>query len=165
MIATKTMGVSDFEDFEYKKISGGLLIESKDRFVLTPDHFTVVTEKKPSDEEMRSLLFAQKAVKHVKSNAIIIAKGNRAVGVGAGQMSRIDALEKAIVKSRSEIKGCVLSSDAFSPFRDSIDRAAEIGIVAIIQPGGSKRDDEVIAACNEHGIAMVFTGVRTFRHL
>lgn len=165
LIATKTMGVTDFEDFEYKKISGGLLIESKDRFVLTPDHFTVVTEKKPSDEEMRSLLFAQKAVKHVKSNAIIIAKGNRAVGVGAGQMSRIDALEKAIVKSRSEIKGCVLSSDAFFPFRDSIDRAAEIGIVAIIQPGGSKRDQEVIDACNEHGITMVFTGVRTFRHL
>ncbi|MCK5808097.1 bifunctional phosphoribosylaminoimidazolecarboxamide formyltransferase/IMP cyclohydrolase [bacterium] len=165
LIATGIMEVSDKSDYEYKKISGGLLIESKDRFVLTPNYFTVVSDRKPTEEEMNALLFAQKAVKHVKSNAIIIARNHRAVGIGAGQMSRIDALEKAIVKSRSEIKGCVLSSDAFFPFRDSVDRAAEVGIVAIIQPGGSKRDDEVIAACNEHNIAMVFTGVRTFRHL
>ncbi len=165
LIATGTTGDSVLEDIEYKKISGGLLVESKDRFILTPNNFTVVTETIPTEQQLSAMLFAQKAVKHVKSNAVIIANEQRAIGIGAGQMSRIDALEKAIVKSRSDIAGAVLASDAFFPFRDSVDRAAEVGITAIIQPGGSKRDNEVIQACNEHGIAMVFTGIRNFRHL
>jgi phosphoribosylaminoimidazolecarboxamide formyltransferase/IMP cyclohydrolase len=123
-----------------------------------------VTRKKPSEEELEDLLFAWKVVKHVKSNAIVLAKGKQTVGIGAGQMSRIDSLEIAVKKAGERSKGSVLASDGFFPFPDSIHQAAEAGIVAIIQPGGSIRDEEVIKAANEHGIAMVFTGIRHFRH-
>lgn len=152
-------------DWELKKVSGGLLIEDSDRYIISENDFKVVTEKKPTKEEIRSLLFAQKIVKHVKSNAILLSDGKATVGIGAGQMSRIDSLEIAINKSNKPLKGCIMASDAFFPFRDSVDRASKEGITAIIQPGGSKRDQESIDACNEHGIAMVFTGKRCFRHL
>ena len=152
-------------DWELKKVSGGLLIEDSDKYIISEKHLEFVTEKKPSEEEIKSLIFAQKIVKHIKSNAILLSDGKSTVGVGAGQMSRIDSLEIAISKSNKPLKGCIMASDAFFPFRDSVDRAAKEGITAIIQPGGSKRDQESIDACNEHGIAMVFTGKRCFRHL
>lgn len=124
----------------------------------------VPTERKPTDEEVAALEFVWKACKHVKSNAIVIGKGTRTVGIGAGQMSRVDAVEIAVKKAQEELDGAVLASDAFFPFRDGVDAAAEAGVKAIIQPGGSRRDQEVIDACDEHGIAMIFTGNRHFRH-
>jgi phosphoribosylaminoimidazolecarboxamide formyltransferase / IMP cyclohydrolase len=152
-------------DLEFKKISGGMLIEEADRSIVTEKDLTFVTEKRPTSEEIRELLFAQNLVKHIKSNAILLSLNGATVGIGAGQMSRIDALELAVKKANSPVKGCVLASDAFFPFRDSVDKAAEYGISAIIQPGGSVKDEDSIKACNEHGIAMVFTGLRSFRHL
>ena len=152
-------------DWEVKKISGGLLIEDADRKVVDKSDFEFVTDRKPTEKELSAMLFGQRIVKHVKSNAIVIASEHETVGVGAGQMSRIDSLEIALKKARKEVSDCVIASDAFFPFRDSIDKAAEVGIKAIIQPGGSVRDPEVIEACNEHGIAMVFTRARSFRHL
>jgi len=152
-------------DFEFKKISGGLLVETADRFLLSQDDFKIVTKVKPTEKQLKALLFAQKMVKHVKSNAIVLANETETIGIGAGQMSRIDALEIAIKKSNKELNGAIMASDAFFPFRDSVDRAFEVGIKAIIQPGGSVRDAEVIDACNEHSIAMIFTGTRNFRHL
>lgn len=152
-------------DWEIKKISGGLLLEDRDRSRITADQLRVVTEKQPSKEEIDAMLFGQRIVKHVKSNAIVLVKGTKTIGIGAGQMSRVDALDISIRKSNSDITGAVMASDAFFPFRDSIDRAKEAGVTAIIQPGGSIRDEEVIEACNEHGIAMVFTDIRNFRHL
>ncbi|HRZ80656.1 MAG TPA: bifunctional phosphoribosylaminoimidazolecarboxamide formyltransferase/IMP cyclohydrolase, partial [bacterium] len=148
-----------------KKISGGLLIEDADRKIITAADLQFVTVKRPSEDEIKELLFAQNLVKHVKSNAILLARNGATVGIGAGQMSRIDALEIAIKKANSPVKGCVLASDAFFPFRDCVDTAAKHGITAIIQPGGSVRDQDSIDACNELGIAMVFTGARSFRHL
>ncbi|GAI74360.1 unnamed protein product, partial [marine sediment metagenome] len=124
----------------------------------------VVTEKQPTGEQMRSLLFAFKVVKLVKSNAIVLVQGMKTVGIGAGQMSRVDSSIIAARKAGDLARGAVLGSDAFFPFRDGVDAAAGVGVSAIIQPGGSRRDEEVIAACNEHGIPMVFTGRRHFRH-
>src|SRR5260370_25875311 len=118
----------------------------------------------PSDTERADLALAWIVAKHVKSNAIVLAKGGMVVGVGAGQMSRIDSTQIAVRKAGDRVKGSVLASDAFFPFRDNVDEAARAGVTAIVQPGGSKRDAESIAACDEHGIAMVFTGVRHFRH-
>lgn len=152
-------------DWELKKISGGLLIEAADRRVVSEADFTVVTRRAPTEHEKKMMLFGQRIVKHVKSNAIVLATADEVVGVGAGQMSRIDSMEIALKKARRDVAGLVLASDAFFPFRDSIDLAASKGIKAVIQPGGSVRDEEVIAACDEHGIAMVFTGIRSFRHL
>lgn len=152
-------------DVELKKISGGVLIESADRRVVTEADLTFVTEKRPTPEQIKELLFAQNMVKCIKSNAILLAKEGATVGVGAGQMSRIDSLDIAIRKAQQPVAGCVMASDAFFPFRDCVDKAAEAGVVAIIQPGGSVRDQESIDACNEHGIPMVFTGIRSFRHL
>lgn len=113
---------------------------------------------------MSALRFAWKVVKHVKSNAIVYTRADRTVGIGAGQMSRVDSARLAAEKAQSDLHGCVMASDAFFPFRDAIDEAAAQGIAAVIQPGGSIRDEEVIAACNEYGIAMVFTGIRHFKH-
>ena len=127
----------------------------------------VVSDRVPSDVEMSDMLFAWKVAKMVKSNAIIYAQNNRTIGVGAGQMSRINSARIAGIKAEHaglEVKGAVMASDAFFPFRDGIDNAAQAGISCVIQPGGSMRDDEVIAAANEHGMAMVFTGMRHFRH-
>ncbi|MEM4171214.1 MAG: bifunctional phosphoribosylaminoimidazolecarboxamide formyltransferase/IMP cyclohydrolase, partial [Thermoplasmata archaeon] len=123
-----------------------------------------VTKRRPSDKEMEDLLFAWKVVKHVRSNAIVIAKNGVSVGIGAGQMSRIDAVKVAVMKAGERSKGAVLASDAFFPFSDDIEEAASAGISAIIQPGGSKRDEEVIRAAEKYDIAMVFTGIRVFKH-
>jgi phosphoribosylaminoimidazolecarboxamide formyltransferase/IMP cyclohydrolase len=129
----------------------------------------VVTKKQPTETEMKSMMYAWKIAKHVKSNAIVFARENRAVGIGAGQMKRVDAAKLAAMvandySGKDSLKGCAMASDAFFPFRDGIDFAAKLGVTAIIQPGGSIKDEEVIAAANEHGIAMVFTGTRHFRH-
>ena len=153
--------------FDFKKVSGGLLVQNTDLGVITADDLKVVTEKAPTPEQVQDMLFAWTVVKYVKSNAIIFCKDNMTIGVGAGQMSRVYSTKIAAIKAADEgldINGSVMASDAFFPFRDGIDAAAETGIAAIIQPGGSMRDDEVIQAANEHGLAMVFTGMRHFRH-
>jgi phosphoribosylaminoimidazolecarboxamide formyltransferase/IMP cyclohydrolase len=153
--------------FDYKRVNGGLLIQEKDNGMVNKDDLKVVTKVKPSDAQMDELLFAWKVAKMVKSNAIIYAKDGRTIGVGAGQMSRVNSARIAAIKAEHanlEVKGAVMASDAFFPFRDGIDNAAKVGISAVIQPGGSMRDEEVIAAADEHGMAMVFTGMRHFRH-
>jgi phosphoribosylaminoimidazolecarboxamide formyltransferase/IMP cyclohydrolase len=153
--------------FDFKKVSGGLLVQTSDLGVVTEADLKVVTEKAPTSEQIKDLLFAWTVVKYVKSNAIIFCKDNMTIGVGAGQMSRVYSTKIAAIKAADEgleVEGSVMASDAFFPFRDGIEAAAEHGIAAIIQPGGSMRDDEVIEAANEHGLAMVFTGMRHFRH-
>jgi len=152
---------------DYKKVSGGLLVQSADLGVVSEDDLKVVTKLSPNAEQIADLLFAWQVAKFVKSNAIVFCKDGMTIGVGAGQMSRVYSTKIAAIKAADEgltTRGSVLASDAFFPFRDGIDAAAEHGISAIIQPGGSMRDDEVIAAANEHGLAMVFTGMRHFRH-
>jgi phosphoribosylaminoimidazolecarboxamide formyltransferase/IMP cyclohydrolase len=123
-----------------------------------------VTNRQPTDEEMRALRFTWIIAKHVKSNAIVYARDGQLVGVGAGQMSRVDSVKLASMKAQLPIAGCVMASDAFFPFRDGVDEAARSGITAVIQPGGSVRDEEVIASANEHNLAMVLTGMRHFKH-
>jgi phosphoribosylaminoimidazolecarboxamide formyltransferase/IMP cyclohydrolase len=150
---------------KYRSILGGLLVQ--DANVKMMNELKVVTERKPGESEMKAMVYAWKIVKYVKSNAIVFARENRAVGIGAGQMKRIDAAKLAATIARDyggDLKGCAMASDAFFPFRDGIDFAAKLGITAIIQPGGSIRDDEVIRAADEHGITMAFTGIRHFRH-
>jgi phosphoribosylaminoimidazolecarboxamide formyltransferase/IMP cyclohydrolase len=149
--------------FEIKRVSGGVLLQDMDKVLLGPES-RIVTKRRPSDKEHQDLHFAWRVAKHVKSNAIVLAEGGRTVGVGAGQMSRVDSVKLSIEKARPTAKGAVLGSDAFFPFRDGIDEAAKAGIAAIIQPGGSVRDDEVIQAADEHGISMIFTGLRHFKH-
>ena len=149
---------------DFRAVEGGALVQTLDSHRLREKDCKTVTKRKPSPEEMRDLLFAWSVAKYAKSNAIVLAKGSATVGVGAGQMSRIDSTEIAVKKSAGRCKGSVLASDAFFPFRDNVDLAAKSGITAIIQPGGSVKDKEVIAAADEHGIAMIFTGVRHFRH-
>jgi phosphoribosylaminoimidazolecarboxamide formyltransferase/IMP cyclohydrolase len=153
--------------FDFKKVSGGLLVQTSDRGRIAAGDLRVVTEKAPTPEQINDMLFAWTVVKYVKSNAIIFCKDNMTIGIGAGQMSRVYSTKIAAIKAGDEgleVNGSVMASDAFFPFRDGIDAAAEHGISAIIQPGGSMRDDEVIEAANEHGLAMVFTGMRHFRH-
>ena len=149
---------------EVRNIVGGVIVQETDTSILSKDNLQVVTENKPSNNDMKTMLFGWKVLKHVKSNGILIVKDNTTVGVGAGQVSRVDSVDIAMKKSGESIKDSILCSDAFFPFRDSIDKIAGSGIKAILQPGGSVRDDEVISACNEHGIAMVFTGQRCFKH-
>ncbi len=152
---------------ELKRVGGGLLVQSSDAHVLERAALKAVTKKKPTDEQVADLLFAWRVAKFVKSNAIVFARGGMTLGVGAGQMSRVDSARIASIKAQNaglELKGSVAASDAFFPFRDGLDALADAGAVALIQPGGSVRDDEVIAAANERGVAMVFTGVRHFRH-
>ena len=149
---------------DYQRVEGGLLVQEVDRLKLEKDQWKVVTKRNPSDEETRGLAFAWKVVKHVKSNAIVYANTNQTVGIGAGQMSRVDSARFGISKAILPIRGCVMASDAFFPFRDGIDVAAQAGIQAVIQPGGSVKDEEVIQAANEHGMAMIVTGVRHFKH-
>jgi len=151
-------------DFDLKKISGGFLTQDVDTQMITEADLNFATTEKPSADQIADLLFAWKAVKHVKSNAIVLAKGGATVGIGAGQMSRVDSTEIAMRKAGERAKGSVMASDAFFPFPDSIEEAAKNGISAIIQPGGSIRDEEVIAKANELGIPMVMTGSRAFRH-
>ena len=153
--------------FDYKKISGGLLIQDKDLITLDSEDMKCVSSNQPSDSQIEDLLFAWKVAKYVKSNAIVYAKNQMTIGIGAGQMSRIYSAKIAGIKAADEnleVNGSVMASDAFFPFRDGIDAAAQAGIKAIIHPGGSMRDDEVIAAANEHNIAMIFTGIRHFKH-
>lgn len=152
---------------DYKRVNGGLLVQDRDNGMVTESDLKVVTKRVPTEAEMRDLLFAWKVAKFVKSNAIIYAKNNQTIGVGAGQMSRVNSARIAAIKAEHaglQVAGSVMASDAFFPFRDGIDNAAKVGIAAVIQPGGSMRDDEVIAAADEHGMAMVFTGMRHFRH-
>ena len=152
---------------DYKRVTGGLLIQDKDLGSVSQEELKCVSDIQPTDKQMSDLLFAWKVAKSVKSNAIVYVKDQMTIGVGAGQMSRVYSAKIAGIKAADEnlvVEGSVMASDAFFPFRDGIDAAAEAGIKAIIQPGGSMRDDEVIAAANEHGIAMVFTGMRHFKH-
>lgn len=151
-------------DYDMKRIIGGVLIQERDRKDINEKNFKVVTEKKVTDNELMSLIFAWKVAKHVKSNAIVIARGTKIVGVGAGQMSRVDAVIMAINKAKEKAGGAVLASDAFFPKPDAVRLAVENGIGAIIQPGGSIGDNDVIDVCNNAGIVMIFTGVRHFKH-
>jgi phosphoribosylaminoimidazolecarboxamide formyltransferase/IMP cyclohydrolase len=152
---------------EFRSLNGGLLVQGRDLGMVAREELKVVTKRAPSPAELDDLQFAWQVCKYVKSNAIVFAKGGMTVGIGAGQMSRVVSTRIAAMKARDEglePRGSVMASDAFFPFRDGLDAAAEHGITAVIQPGGSKRDAEVIAAADEHGIAMVFTGMRHFRH-
>jgi phosphoribosylaminoimidazolecarboxamide formyltransferase / IMP cyclohydrolase len=150
--------------FELRRISGGVLVQERDTGRVAPSDLRVVTKREPTPEELRGLMFAWTLVKHVKSNAIVYARDGQLVGVGAGQMSRVDSARIGAEKAQLPLEGSVLASDAFFPFRDGLDAAAARGVTAVIQPGGSVRDEEVIAAADEHGIAMVFTGMRHFKH-
>jgi len=153
--------------YEYKRISGGLLLQQTDNRSILAAELKTVSQRIPTADQLRDLLFAWRVAKYVKSNAIVYAHNQRTIGVGAGQMSRVYSARIAGIKAADaglQVSGSVMASDAFFPFRDGIDTAAEVGICAVIQPGGSMRDEEVIAAANEHGMAMVFTGVRHFRH-
>jgi phosphoribosylaminoimidazolecarboxamide formyltransferase/IMP cyclohydrolase len=154
-------------EFEYRSVAGGLLAQSRDLGMVARSDLKVVTRRQPSEHELDDLLFAWQVCKFVKSNAIVYARDRSTVGVGAGQMSRVYSSRVAAMKAADEkldVKGAVMASDAFFPFRDGLDVAAEYGIAAVIQPGGSLRDAEVIAAADEHGMTMVFTGMRHFRH-
>ena len=160
-------GGKEYGSLEFKQISGGFLVQDQDRHRLGKSDLQVVTEKRPSPEEIKALLFAWTVCKHVKSNAIVFADENRTLGVGAGQMNRVDSVRIAAMRAERfnlPLKGSVLASDAFFPFRDNIDEAVKYAVSAIIQPGGSVRDEECIGAANEHGISMVFTGIRHFKH-
>jgi phosphoribosylaminoimidazolecarboxamide formyltransferase/IMP cyclohydrolase len=152
---------------DYKRVRGGLLVQDRLEVPVIGDQWRVVSKRQPTAEESRDLAFAWRAVASVKSNAILLARGGATIGIGAGQMSRVDASFLAVHKAKlagHEVAGASLGSDAFFPFRDGVDQAAAAGVTAIVQPGGSVRDEEVIAAADEHGIAMVFTGERLFRH-
>ncbi|EKO3387418.1 bifunctional phosphoribosylaminoimidazolecarboxamide formyltransferase/IMP cyclohydrolase [Vibrio fluvialis] len=153
--------------FDVKRVNGGLLVQDRDQGMVTLSDLKVVSQRQPTEEELKDALFCWKVAKYVKSNAIVYAKGDMTIGVGAGQMSRVYSAKIAGIKAADEgleVAGSVMASDAFFPFRDGIDAAAEAGIKCVIQPGGSMRDDEVIAAADEHGMAMIFTGMRHFRH-
>jgi len=150
--------------WDLKRVTGGLLVQDRDRMTEASASFVVKTRRAPGAAETRSLLFAWRVARHVKSNAIVYARGTRTVGIGAGQMSRVDAARIGALKAQEVLTGAVLASDAFFPFRDGVDEAARAGVTAIIQPGGSLRDEEVVEAANEHGLAMLFTGRRHFRH-
>ena len=149
---------------EIRNVDGGILVQDTDTKILTKNNLTIVTKKKPSDQDINTALFTWKVLRHAKSNGILIAKNGTTIGLGAGQVSRVDAVHMALKKGGEGVKGGVLASDAFFPFRDSIDIIKDSGIGTVIQPGGSIRDQEVIDACDEHGFAMIFTGTRCFKH-
>jgi phosphoribosylaminoimidazolecarboxamide formyltransferase/IMP cyclohydrolase len=153
---------------DLRRVSGGLLVQDLDTDIEDRSHMEVVTERKPTEEEWGELQFAWKVCKHVRSNAIVLAKGLATIGIGAGQMSRVDSVRLAVEKAREnrpdQLQGSAMASDAFFPFADGVEAGIEAGVTAVIQPGGSRRDPEVIEACNRAGIAMVFTGRRHFRH-
>ena len=153
--------------YDLRRVNGGLLVQERDLGELKDGDLKVVTRRSPSAAERDDLLFAWKVAKHVKSNAIVYCRDGMTIGIGAGQTSRVDSVRIGAMKAAREgfeVAGAVLASDAFFPFRDGIDTAAAAGVSAVIEPGGSRRDDEVIAAADEHGLAMVFTGMRHFRH-
>jgi phosphoribosylaminoimidazolecarboxamide formyltransferase/IMP cyclohydrolase len=147
-----------------RSVVGGLLVQGRDLGRINPEQLRVVTKKLPTEADLDGLMFAWRVAKFVKSNAIIYTSRDATIGIGAGQMSRIDSTNIAAVKAQTPVRGAYMASDAFFPFRDNVDRAADIGVKAIICPGGSVRDDEVIQAADEHGLIMVFTGMRHFRH-
>jgi len=154
-------------EMDMKRISGGMLVQDPDQHELTEAELKVATNRAPSAEEMRGLLFGWKVCKHVKSNAIVFARDGQTVGVGAGQMSRVDSVKIAVIKAATaklSLAGSVVASDAFFPFPDGVEEAGKAGATAVIQPGGSKGDGEVIAMANKYDMAMVFSGVRHFRH-
>jgi len=159
-----TTAIHKAQGFDLRRVMGGLLAQQWDLHRIERERCEVVTKRAPSEEEWKALLFAWTVVKHVKSNAIVFANAAQTVGVGAGQMSRVDAARIAAQKAVLPLRGTVVASDAFFPFRDGIDEIAKTGATAIVQPGGSVRDEETIAAADEHGLAMVFTGIRHFRH-
>src|SRR5205814_2708094 len=152
---------------DYKRVRGGLLLQERAAPPIELGSWTVVTKRQPTDDERKNLTFVWRAVAAVKSNAIVLARDGATIGIGAGQMSRVDAAFLAVHKAQQQghdTHGAVLGSDAYFPFRDGIDQAADAGVMAIVQPGGSMRDGEVTAAANDRGIAMIFTGKRQFRH-
>jgi phosphoribosylaminoimidazolecarboxamide formyltransferase/IMP cyclohydrolase len=153
------------EGLDLKKLVGGLIVQDRDLGALADLRaLKVPTKRQPTDEEFAACAFAWKVSKHVKSNAIVYARPGQTVGIGAGQMSRVDSVKLAGMKAVLPVKGCVMASDAFFPFRDGLDAAAQAGITAVIQPGGSIRDQEVVAAADEHQMTMILTGMRHFRH-
>ena len=167
VLASGQRGTEQASTLDLRRVSGGLLVQQRDAGIITRDDLKVVTKRQPTEQEINDLLFAWKVVKYVKSNAIVYCRDACTVGVGAGQMSRVYSARIAGIKAADEgltVAGSVMASDAFFPFRDGLDQAAEAGIRAVIEPGGSMRDEEVIAAADEHDIAMVFTGMRHFRH-
>jgi phosphoribosylaminoimidazolecarboxamide formyltransferase/IMP cyclohydrolase len=164
LLASPLLGGYEAGGLEFKKVVGGFLLQERDLKEDISDTWKTATKREPTATELTTMKFAWKICKHVKSNAIVLAADNRLVGVGAGQMSRVDSVNISIAKAQVPTAGSVLASDAFFPFRDGIDAAAKAGISAIIQPGGSNRDDEAIAAANEHNMAMLFTGNRHFKH-
>ena len=167
VLAVGDLSRAPSNELEYRSVTGGLLLQTRDNARVSAADLTVVTQRKPSEQEIADLLFAWRVCKFVKSNAIVFARDGATIGVGAGQMSRVYSIRLAAQKAADEklpMAGTVMASDAYSPFRDNMDVAAGFGVRAVIQPGGSKRDAEVIAAADEHGMAMVLTGVRHFRH-
>jgi len=164
----RILGIGEFgkrsHKLEVRNVDGGILVQDTDTKILSKQNLTVVTENQPSEADIETVLFAWKVLRHAKSNGILIAKDNTTVGLGAGQVSRVDAVHMALRKGWDNVRGGVLASDAFFPFRDSIDAIKDSGIKAVVQPGGSIRDQEVIEACDEYGIAMMFTGTRCFKH-
>jgi phosphoribosylaminoimidazolecarboxamide formyltransferase/IMP cyclohydrolase len=167
VLATGDLLADTGDEYEIKSVCGGVLVQDRDTGTLGANDLKVVTRRQPEARELADLRFAWRVAKFVKSNAIVFARDTRTIGVGAGQMSRVYSTRIAAIKAEDEkleVRGAVMASDAFFPFRDGLDVAAGYGITAVIQPGGSKRDDEVIAAADEHGLAMIFTGMRHFRH-
>ena len=167
LLACGNWGPAAAPALDYKRVNGGLLVQDRDLGMVGLDDIRVVSKVQPTEQQLGDLLFAWRVAKFVKSNAIVYASNGQTVGVGAGQMSRINSARIAAIKAEHaglEVRGSVMASDAFFPFRDGIDSAGQAGIAAVIQPGGSIRDEEVIAAADEHGMAMVFTGMRHFRH-
>jgi phosphoribosylaminoimidazolecarboxamide formyltransferase/IMP cyclohydrolase len=161
------LGLPVTQLLEYKSVAGGLLVQTRDTGAIRAQELRAVTKRVPTLHELDDLIFAWRVAKYVKSNAIVCVKDKATVGIGAGQMSRVDSSKIAAHKAKDAglgMQGASIASDAFFPFRDGLDAVAELGVKSVIQPGGSKRDAEVIAAADEHGIAMVFTGMRHFRH-
>ena len=157
-------GLEPEHELQLKRILGGMLVQQPDLGGLNDSELRTVTKRMPTPEEMHTLRFAWKVAKHVKSNAIVFAKDGATLGVGAGQMSRVDSVKIAVMKAQSPLAGSVVASDAFFPFPDGVEEAAKAGATAVIQPGGSVRDPDVIAAADRLGLAMVFTGMRHFLH-
>ena len=167
VLACGQWGAERIAGWDYKRVTGGLLVQDRDLGRVARSDLKIVTQRQPSEAELADLLFMWQVVKFVKSNAIVFGRDGMTLGVGAGQMSRVYSARIAAIKAADEkldLKGSVMASDAFFPFRDGVDIAAEYGVTAVIQPGGSMRDSEVIAAADEHGMTMVFTGMRHFRH-
>src|SRR5690625_1651079 len=163
LIKIEDIGRKEYEEYDTKKVLGGLLVQDRDQNLLI-DNLQYVTDRRPTDEELEYLIFAWKAGKNISSNGVVIAKNKTTIGIGLGEVNRFWAVENAIGRAGNKVKGSVLASDGFFPFKDSVEALGKAGVSAIIQPGGSIRDKEVIKEANKHKIAMVFTGNRHFKH-